>query len=354
MMRLLSSKTSWGRRLLCAPLAALALAVPLTGSYALVPENKMKAPLSCSGKDSEATTLTLLGTAAGPVARKLRSQPANLLTIGGKHYLIDAGDGTARQLAKVGVMPHNIKQVFLSHLHGDHIIGLGPLMMFQWTALTESAVTIHGPPGTKMFVEGSKDYISVPVAIFRPQYPAAPQLDKKFSAVEHVVSPGMQPTLIHADDKVKVWAVENTHYVSLPPLNHLYGRDRSYSYRFDTPDRSIVFTGDTGPSEALSALASGADVLVSEVIDIDKQIDVIRRISGLPDEKIQGIIEHMAKHHLTAEQVGRIADAASVKHVVLTHLAPGMDEEIDFSSYTKGVEKHFSGPISIGKDLDCF
>ena len=74
--------------------------------------------------------------------------------------------------------------------------------------------------------------------------------------------------LVYQDANLKVTAAENTHF-HFHPGSPAYGKHKSYSYRFETPDRVIAFTGDTGESDAVTALAKDADILVSEVVSVD-------------------------------------------------------------------------------------
>jgi ribonuclease BN (tRNA processing enzyme) len=118
-----------------------------------------------------------------------------------------------------------------------------------------------------------------------------------------------------------------------------------------------VFSGDTGPSEALTELARGADVLVTEVGSPDDVVALFKR-NGLWQAKTaaeqEGFIRHMQEEHLTPEDVGKMAAKAGVKSVVLTHLGPTVDPEDDYRRYADGAKKFFSGPIALAKDLMRF
>ena len=140
----------------------------------------------------------------------------------------------------------------------------------------------------------------------------------------------------------------------MPEVSHSYGANRSYAYRFDTPERSVVFSGDTGPSDSLMQLAEGADVLVIEVIDLEHQFDVVREMSGLPDDQLTVVMDHMAREHITPDQVGLLAAKASVGQVILTHVVPGLDSDQDMTAYINGVRQHYRGPVQLGFDLACF
>lgn len=308
---------------------------------------------SCAVTDG-GSHVTLLGTAGGPIHRKFRSQPASLLTVDGIHYLIDAGDGVARQLVKAGVDIPDVKQVFLTHLHADHTIGLAPLLMFDWALVSTSPISVYGPPGTKLFLKRALDYISIPVEVHRSQYPPVLSPSELFFAIEPDVEKNDEPSMIYADDKVKVTAIENSHFVTMKSVSREYGYDRAYSYRFETDSLSVVFSGDTGPSRSLQKLAQNADMLVIEVIDLDKQIQIMRNMTNIPESGLKVVIDHMSQEHITPEEIGRLANAASVGRVVLTHLVPGHDAETSSRPYVEGIKKYYKGPVQLGVDLDCF
>jgi ribonuclease BN (tRNA processing enzyme) len=117
----------------------------------------------------------------------------------------------------------------------------------------------------------------------------------------------------------------------------------NYAFRFDTPDRSFVFSGDTARSERLIALARGADVLVHEAL-------YLPAVPRMKDGNAPALREHLLKGHTATEDVGRIAAAAGVKTVVLAHLVPAFPDITD-AMWADGVRKHFDGEIIIGRDL---
>nr|WP_321441589.1 MBL fold metallo-hydrolase [uncultured Hyphomonas sp.] len=302
---------------------------------------------------SEATRIITLGTVAGPIAQAKRSGAANLLQVGSRFYLIDAGPGVSHRLAVAGVQPVQIQHIFLTHLHFDHAAGLAPLLGFSWIARIGKPIDIYGPPATSEFVSDAIKYLSIPEGIYTAQIPPSPTISDLVKAHDVDVT---GPTMIYEDDKVRVTAVENSHYSAIPVDRLPLGAARSYSYRFDTPDRSVVFTGDTGPSDAVVELAKGADVLVSEVIDLDAMMALLKEtgFKGATDAQLKPVVDHMRDEHLTPQEVGRIAAQAGVKMVVLTHVGPGSDIETDMRRYTQGVRDWFAGPVVIARDGDEF
>jgi ribonuclease BN (tRNA processing enzyme) len=158
---------------------------------------------------------------------------------------------------------------------------------------------------------------------------------------------------IFQDANVKVTAVENSHF-NFPPGSPAFGKYKSYAYRFDASDRAVVFTGDTGPSDAIAMLAKGADMLVSEVAsfeELKEQAIKMGRWQSRTPEQQAGFIRHMIEEHLTPEEVGKMAARAGVKTVVLTHLTTTTDPRDEYKRFGEQVKKHFSGQVLVAKDL---
>lgn len=273
--------------------------------------------------------LVLLGTRGGPGPLPERSGIASLLTIDGRHYLVDAGGGVAEQLARAGVPVRDIGQVFLTHLHDDHTAGLPALMTDALMTRTDG-MTVYGPPQTNRLVDAAIALLDVNADIRiaesngRIRAPATP-----FDSVE--VGAGV----VYQDARVTVTAVENTHY-SLTSDERV-NRTKSYALRFDTPDRSIVFTGDTGPSAAVEKLARGADTLVAEMVSE-------KDIASVPEF----VRAHMLNEHLSATEVGRLAAAAGVATVIVSHVREPSREDAE------EIARHFDGRVVIGEDLQRF
>jgi ribonuclease BN (tRNA processing enzyme) len=139
-----------------------------------------------------------------------------------------------------------------------------------------------------------------------------------------------------ADAGMKVTAA----VVSHPLVAH------ALAYRFDAPDRSIVISGDTTPSDNLIQLARGADVLVHEAMYLPAIDRIAAQVPGAARLK-----EHLLRTHTSAEEAGRVAQAAGVKHLVLSHLAPPDDPAVSDQMWIDAARTHFHGPVTVGKDL---
>jgi ribonuclease BN (tRNA processing enzyme) len=301
---------------------------------------------------SSVTRLIMLGTQGGPRPSVDRAQPANLLVVNGVDYLIDAGNGVARQLALAGVSPTNIHQIFITHNHDDHNADWGTLMGLAWTLGGTAPITVHGPPGTESMREGFLRYFA-PNAAARSDEGVNGLAPAKFMLAQDITRAGP----VYQDANVRVTAVENCHY-HFKAGSPGYGWQRSFAFRFQTPDRVVVFSGDTGPcGEVLTQFAKGADILVHEVIDLEAIERLVRaRPSGTGPsaERRAALVQHLTLDHSSPEEVGRVAAGAGVSLLVLSHIVGSASSEEAEARYLAGVRKNFSGRVVVAKDLMQF
>jgi len=224
------------------------------------------------------TRLITLGTSGGPPPRGVRAQSSNLLTVNGTHYVIDAGDGVARRIAKAGINVRDIGTIFITHHHDDHTAGLGTLMSVAWDNQRTQPINVYGPPQTEALVKAAVQYYGISAEIRIADGGRSIPIAQVFRG--HDVGTGM----IYQDANMKVTAVQNTHFDF--HKGEAAGKHKSYSYRFETPDRVIVFTGDTGPSDAVTELAKDADLLVTETSNfqerMQRMIDTGQRQASSP------------------------------------------------------------------------
>lgn len=313
------------RRLLqLAGLSVTAMALGSTRALAAATPNANNA-----ARSAKRSKLILLGTAGGPTPKADRSAPANAIVIGDDIYIIDCGNGVARQMVKAGLDLGHIRDVFITHQHSDHNADYGNLLLLAWATDLHTRVNTYGPPPlaemTRLFLEMDAYDIHIrEVDEGRP--PLAPLI------VPHEITHG--GPVMH-DENVSVTAALVQHPPVVP----------AFAYRFDCPDRSIVFSGDTRPSENLIELAHGADILVHEVIDIQAIGRVVK------DEAMATRLRaHLEAAHTSMAEVGQIATQAGVKMLVLNHFVPGTPPIPDQVWYD-AVKPHFKGRLVIGHDL---
>lgn len=325
------------------------------GVFAMI-RNRLLAPLiACALAGNAAwaavpaSVFITLGTMGGPVASATRSQPANLLVRGDDAYLIDSGDGAVGQLVKAGFRLQQVKAVFLSHLHIDHTGGLGAVMGLRYQNNPPGQLAIYGPPGTRELVAGI-------VASLHPfmesgyGLPGTKRDDPAGMFTVTEITDGSKLTL----GGMTVTAAQNTHY-SFRAGSEDDRKFKSLALRFDLPDRSIAYTGDTGPSANVERLAQGADLLFCEMIDVDATLANERRNNPERPQAARDELKlHLVTQHLTPGEVGKLAARAGVKRLVITHYVAGGTGEVDKAQYLATIRKQYAGPASVANDLDRF
>jgi ribonuclease BN (tRNA processing enzyme) len=299
------------------------------------------------GAGTPGSRLITLGTVAGPPPRPHRAQSSNLLIVNGTLYVIDAGDGATRRIAKAGFNVRDVGTIFITHHHDDHTAGLGTLMSVAWDSQRTTPINVYGPPRTEDLVKAAVQYFTISAESRIADGGRTIPIERLFFG--HDVGPGV----VYQDANIKVTAIENSHFAF--HTGAAAGRHKSYSYRFDTPDRVIVFTGDTSPNQALTELARGADVLVSEANSIEERMGDLLR-SGqwqmMTADEQERIKLQMTHGHLSTTDVGEMATRAGVKTVILTHLTFKADD--DYTAWVADVKKQFSGEVLVAKDLKEF
>jgi ribonuclease BN (tRNA processing enzyme) len=289
-----------------------------------------------------ALTFTTLGTNSGPIPRRDRSEPAALVRFGDQLILTDVGDGAAEQLAKVGVVLDQVQTILISHLHFDHTGGLFAVLSLRFQSSVTTPLTIYGPPGTRELV----------AHLFAAMKPGAAAVQTMRIGggpevgVTVVELKGGDTATVGA---VRISSVENAHYATIRP-----GPDKpvSLAYRFDAPGRSILYTGDTGPSDKVAELCKGADLLVSEIMDPALAIVHIRALRpGVPEALYKVVEDHFRREHLTPEEVGKLAAVCGAKTLVATHIPL---ERQELAGAKAKVAAGFKGRIVFAEDLQTF
>jgi ribonuclease BN (tRNA processing enzyme) len=278
---------------------------------------------------SSITQLVLLGTGT-PNAEADRWGSALAIVVNDTPYLVDAGAGVVRRASAAfangvdGLEVKRLSTLFLTHLHTDHTVGLPDLIYSPWTLERETPLKIMGPSGTeKMAFHITEAYAEDVAVRLNGKEPAN-------TGGYRVEARDVEPGLVYEDENVKVTAF---------PVAH-GSWAQAFGYRFETPDRVIVISGDTSPTEVIAEECRGCDILVHEVYSQ----------AGF-DGRIPIWQEYHAASHTSGPELGRIASQARPKLLVLTHqlLWGATPEEL-----LAEVRSAFTGQVVYGKDLDVF
>ncbi|MGD2121727.1 MAG: MBL fold metallo-hydrolase [Gemmatimonadota bacterium] len=278
---------------------------------------------------SPVTQLVLLGTGT-PNAEPDRAGSALAIVVNGTPYLVDAGPGVVRRANEAfqkgiqGLAVNRLSRVFLTHLHTDHTLGLPDLIYTPWVLERESPLLIIGPAGTEAMARhlslAYQNDVRVRLEGLEPANPTGYQVDAR----------DVEPGIVYEDDNVTVTAFAVSHG----------SWDMAFGYRFETPDRTVVVSGDTRPTESVVGNCDGCDILVHEVYSHAKW-----------ELRSEVWKEYHAASHTSGVQLGGIAARARPEILVLTHqLLWGATPEELLAEVRQG----FGGRIAYGRDLDVF
>src|SRR4030095_10483698 len=234
------------------------------------------------------TLVVLLGTGnPGPVPE--RAGPATAVVVDDVAYLVDFGPGVIRRASaafrdkKIAALdPVKLRVAFATHLHSDHTVGYADLIFKPWTIGRQVPLEVYGPKGMKAMTEHLLAAYSVDIETRTNADGNQHDFPQGSRVNAHEIGPG----LVYKDAKVTVTAFATKHAME------------SYGYRFDTPDRSIVISGDTNPTQATIDACRGCDVLIHEVQTHDW-------LSRRPD-----FHAYAAVHHTTTSQLTELAKQA--------------------------------------------
>lgn len=252
--------------------------------------------------------------------------PATAIVVGRRVFLIDAGVGVERRLAAANLPIDGVTAAFITHLHSDHVLGLPDLIFTSWVYGRSRPFGLYGPPGLARMANHLYAAFAEDIRIRTEGLEHAPRGGYRVDV--HEIRPG----LVYDNDGVRVTAFRVAH-----------GEWRyAFGYRFDTPDRSIVISGDTSPSEELVRMATGVDVLIHEV-----QPTNLQRIPGRPD---WDFAKYVRRYHTTAVQLGQIAARANPKLLIVYHNS----RRAPASEIIADIRRSFAGPVVVADDLQRF
>jgi len=274
--------------------------------------------------------IVLLGTGC-PSVSATRFGPAALVIADGRHLLVDCGSGVTQRLKAAGLSGAAIDAVLLTHLHSDHIIDLFQLVVSSWHQGRDRPHRVFGPPGTRRYVDGL-------MALWQPElaqriaHEHRPSTAALSVEVEEI---GPGPLTLFEDDTDPA--------VTVVPVDHLPVR-HAFGFVFTAGDRRVAISGDTRYCPALIDAARGADLLLHEVF-------VHREMPVVPGLRTAETVANVAAYHTLSGEVGKVAAAAQVGALALTHFVP---PDCDRGALLAEVAADFPGPVIIGEDLMRF
>lgn len=285
--------------------------------------------------------------AGSPFPDERRSGPCTVVVAGRRMFVVDAGSGAGRNVARMRLNAGQIEALFLTHYHSDHIDGLGELMLQRWIQRTADApLPVHGPTGLQQVLQGFNDAYTLDKGyrIAHHGEPAAPPAGFGTVARPFTLPPGLSRQVLIAEPDLEVVAftVEHT------PVNPAVG------YRFRYKDRSLVISGDTRKSAAVAREARGVDLLVHEALSPVLLSMLERGFGQAGRQPLSKIMHDVLDYHTTPEEAAEIAQAAGVRALVLNHIVPPLPSSGLDPVFLQRSAQIYGGPLRIGADGDWF
>jgi len=278
---------------------------------------------------SQRTQVVLLGTGT-PNADPDRSGPAVAIVVDGTPYLVDLGPGVVRRAAAAhrngveGLAVSKLKTAFITHLHSDHTLGYSDFIFTPWVLERDEPAGVYGPPGLRTMTDRLTAAYEADIRVRLEGLEPANREGYKVNV--HEVGPG----LAYEDENVRVTAFAVEHGAW----------EQAFGYRFETPDRTIVVSGDTRPTESIVEACQRCDILIHEVY------------SQAGFERREPVWQsYHASAHTSSVELGEIAARAQPGVLVLYHqLLWGATPE----QLVAEIRSVWDGAIVYGNDLDVF
>ncbi len=282
--------------------------------------------------------------AGAPMPDATRAGPCLGVLAGDRAYIFDIGSGGSRNLGSMGFPFARLESVFLTHLHSDHIDGLGELMVLSWVGGSRKSQTpIVGPVGTQRVVDGFNMAYAID-ATYRTAHHGTEVADPQgFGGVAtEVVLPAgpAGQAIVFEDELLKITALRVEH----APVEPAFG------YRIDYKDRSISISGDTIYHPSFVAASKGVDVMLHEALDpemITAMGDVLAERGQANTAKI---FEDILDYHASPEDAARSAQDAGADQLILYHLVPPLPVKLMETIFLDGTKAEFDGEITVAQD----
>jgi ribonuclease Z len=279
-------------------------------------------------RPSTGTTLVMLGTGM-PRPDPTCFGPATAVVHDNRVFLFDAGAGVMRRMAAARLSIRGPEAVFITHLHSDHTLGYPDLILTTWVMGRKEKLQAFGPVGLKKM---TKHIIAA----------WSEDIDVRIKGLERQTKTGYRVD-VHEFDEGVVYDQDGVRVTAIPVLHGCW--KQAFGFRIDTPDRSIVISGDTRPTPALIEAAKDVDVLVHEVYPSSQVA---------PEIRVGGEVwpSYMREFHTSDRELGVIAALAQPKLLVLHHIVRhGNDDEELAASIRAG---GYLGDIVVARDLDRY
>ncbi|MBI3216696.1 MAG: MBL fold metallo-hydrolase [Mycobacterium sp.] len=283
----------------------------------------------------------LCGTGS-PEPSAARAQACTLVSVAGKMFVFDAGEGAAKSLADSGVALDDIARVFITHFHSDHFNGLGALINQSWIWGRSHPLDVMGPAGTAEVVTALNDAYAIDNGFRIANMPelASSRAAAQALPMEITVPQNTRSVRVYDEGGVTI----DAHLVVHDPVKPAFG------YVIQHQGKKAFISGDTEVSPLNMPAMQDADLVVHEAYAshlVRRAIPIMREMGLNHDAEVA---ERTIAYHADTIALARQAEQAGVKHLVLTHLTPYPDGALKRHLFTQGMSDQYSGTVTVGRD----
>ena len=278
-----------------------------------------------------------------PMPDANRAGPCLAVLAGQQAFVFDAGSGSIRKLQRMGFPMPRLQAAFLTHLHSDHIDGLGELLLQAWVAGGRSApLPVYGPGGTDKVISGLRSAYEIDEGYRVAHHGPKVVHPGGFGGAAQIITlpDGADSKVVYDQGGVKITVILVNHAPIAP----------AFGYRIDYKGRSIALSGDTVYSPSFTAAAKGADLMLHEALNKGMIAALGAKLAERGQAANAQIMQDIQNYHASPEDAARSAREAGVKALVLYHLVPAPPVRLIEPMFPGNAPKIFSGTLRLAED----
>ncbi len=272
-----------------------------------------------------------------------RAGPCIAVLAGNQAFVFDAGSGSIRKLMRMGFPMDKLQGVYLTHLHSDHIDGLGELMLQAWIAGSRSApIPINGPAGTDRVVAGFAQAYGTDESFRVAHHGTKIANPAGFGGTAQIITlpDGIDSQVVYDQAGVRITVIRVNHAPVTP----------AFGYRIDYKGRSVALSGDTVYSPSFVAASSGVDVMFHEALNKDMIAAMGAKLAARGHPNTAQIMRDIQGYHASPEDAARAAKEAGVQALVLYHLVPPVPSGLIGPLFMGKAPSIFGGTLKLAED----
>lgn len=279
--------------------------------------------------------------AGSPLSDPKRSGPCIGVLAGKQAFIFDAGTNGSQNLAPMGFPTGRVEEIFLTHLHSDHLDGLGQMLLGTWINSGRTSPTnVSGPTGTAQVVEGFNMAYQIDSTYRTAHHGTKVANPASFGATAREIDLSGGSKVVYQKGGVRITAF----HVSHEPVHPAFG------YRIDYNDRSIAISGDTAYDPNVALASKDVDVLFHEALNMEmvKTMQAAAKTNGA--KGLEKILFDIQDYHTSPLDAAKTAKQAGASDLVLYHIVPMLPSDALIPMFVRGASDEFDGKITVSED----